>query len=123
MSTIYNIEPPTKGKVTPPPPSRPHIHPIPRYWTSLTRIWSGLNDLHIRPVAQVILKTSLGELDIELWPKEAPMVRALGLQPPLDLFICFRRLIAPVPCKFCNPRRVHSRLTPARSPEAHMQSI
>jgi len=25
--------------------------------------------------SQVLLKTSLGDLDIELWPKEAPMVR------------------------------------------------
>lgn len=36
MSSAYNLEPPTKGKV--------------------------------------ILKTSLGDLEIELWPKEAPKV-------------------------------------------------
>jgi len=39
MSSIYNLEPPTKGKV--------------------------------------ILKTTLGDIEIELWPKEAPKVVSL----------------------------------------------
>ena len=38
MSSVYNTEPPTNGKV--------------------------------------VLKTTLGDVDLELWPKEAPKVRA-----------------------------------------------
>uniref|UniRef100_A0A1X7SMS6 Spliceosome-associated protein CWC27 homolog n=1 Tax=Amphimedon queenslandica TaxID=400682 RepID=A0A1X7SMS6_AMPQE len=52
MSSIYITEPPTKGKVVNPP--------------AAVLVTTG-------PSPQVLLKTTLGDIDIELWSKEAPL--------------------------------------------------
>ena len=66
MSQVYNTEPPTSGKVRP-------RRALAR--CSATSSCLAVRLLHARACAQVILKTSLGDLDIELWPKEAPKAR------------------------------------------------
>uniref|UniRef100_A0A1X7STN2 Spliceosome-associated protein CWC27 homolog n=1 Tax=Amphimedon queenslandica TaxID=400682 RepID=A0A1X7STN2_AMPQE len=52
MSSIYITEPPTKGKVVNP--------------AAAVLVTTG-------PSPQVLLKTTLGDIDIELWSKEAPL--------------------------------------------------
>jgi peptidyl-prolyl cis-trans isomerase SDCCAG10 len=75
MSTVYNLEPPTQGKVT---KIQKHHHtpisltplntiPLPRHLTLTANSFS----IH-RMTLQVVLHTTLGDLDIELWAKEAP---------------------------------------------------
>lgn len=59
MSNVYVLEPPTKGKVRRAVDSKP---------MSLARTKSKLEVL----APQVVLRTTLGDLDVELWPKEAP---------------------------------------------------
>uniref|UniRef100_A0A1X7TKH4 Spliceosome-associated protein CWC27 homolog n=1 Tax=Amphimedon queenslandica TaxID=400682 RepID=A0A1X7TKH4_AMPQE len=53
MSSIYITEPPTKGKV---------VNPA----AAAVLVTTG-------PSPQVLLKTTLGDIDIELWSKEAPL--------------------------------------------------
>lgn len=72
MSQVYNLEPPTKGKVS--------IHKILQSFSAPKSRFDVLpsfvftHRLSEIPVAlpQVVLRTTLGDLDIELWPKEAP---------------------------------------------------
>ena len=65
MSTIYNTEPPTKGKVR---CSQSHAASPIRASISRGQAETSMN------CDQVVLHTSFGDLDIELWPKEAPKV-------------------------------------------------
>ena len=64
MSAIYNLEPPTKGKV------------CFRIIRQLQR--TGYRVVFSPPPRatdlQVVIKTTLGDIDIELWAKEAPKV-------------------------------------------------
>lgn len=73
MSQVYNLEPPTQGKVrwaactaarglpaATPACTRPNCR-----CASSTKLCCFL-------APQVVLRTTLGDLDIELWPKEAP---------------------------------------------------
>lgn len=55
MSNVYILEPPTSGKV---------CSIIPLLFAELTQL--KLYDL------QVLLKTTAGDIDIELWAKETP---------------------------------------------------
>ena len=90
MSNIYNLEPPTKGKVgsgrhasvdlasshsLAPPCVRAVAHTA----SAVRACW-----------VQVLLKTNLGDLEIELWPKEAPKVRCdahLAIDLPVTPYI------------------------------------
>jgi hypothetical protein len=58
MSNVYTLEPPTQGK------ARSASRRRPRARSSLTRSFR-----------QVVLVTTLGDIEIELWPKEAPKAR------------------------------------------------
>ena len=84
MSTSYTTEPPTKGKVIclticqsaslccPAGlllSTNPHAHHL---------------------LLQVVLHTTFGPLDIELWPKEAPMVRTAMQAAASRIFFCNR---------------------------------
>ena len=69
MSTSYTTEPPTKGKVI------CLIVNQQCYCCPVGLLRSTKAHTH-HLLSQVVLHTTFGPLDIELWPKEAPMVRA-----------------------------------------------
>ena len=67
MASVYNTEPPTKGKVR----NQPSVLLLcsqGNAWLSATAWW----------VPQVVIKTTMGDVDVELWPKEAPKVWPYG---------------------------------------------
>ena len=47
-------------------------------------------------LVQVILKTSLGDIDIELWPKEAPKVRIYQALTLHVSYIYWRKVLSAV---------------------------
>ena len=65
MSNVYNLEPPTQGKVN----RAPDL-----FWAAPGAPDCRHTDRRRRPrlSPQVVLRTSLGDIDLELWPKEAP---------------------------------------------------
>ena len=82
MSQVYNLEPPTKGKVrnwvTQRHQNHPSInseHPFAEkvFQDSIIFVRRFIPQQRFEHM-QVIMKTSLGGIDIELWPKEAPKV-------------------------------------------------
>jgi hypothetical protein len=91
MSTVYNLEPPTKGKVRSIAVRRCSA----RGWASPRPLLAGAAVRHPRRRAprsalsaapthasapalhQVVLKTTHGDVEVELWAKEAPKVSSL----------------------------------------------
>lgn len=65
MSQVYNLEPPTQGKVRWPGRHRAALPPV-------AAACSHKKRTEPHQLLQVVLRTTLGDLDIELWPKEAP---------------------------------------------------
>ena len=80
MSNIYNLEPPTTGKV------RAALIPT-RCRTVHTSCSSTMRAVTSTSTVQVILKTTLGDIDVELWPKEAPKARAASCLLPLTMSV------------------------------------
>ena len=75
MSSIYITEPPTKGKV------RENSNILIYFQSSISNNNNKSLFLEacpllpppLSPPLQVLLKTTLGDIDIELWSKEAPL--------------------------------------------------
>jgi hypothetical protein len=90
MSNVYNLEPPTKGKVRAVTSAMMLLlkgHCCTVMQTVLVFTSQGAESrtptrVLLPCLPQVVLHTNLGDLDIELWPKEAPKVQAewQGLQ-------------------------------------------
>lgn len=75
MSQVYTLEPPTEGKVRTVMVSQPRGRAVCRRQMLLPvappPASGSANARSVVPL-QVVLRTTLGDLDIELWPKEAP---------------------------------------------------